>query len=118
MKIGPLKYRVAQDPAEEEVSEEELVQEFEESPESNWEEYLQLIVRELQTVYGTTVKLIGPELEAPFGGADSGFNIKGFLNFPEGTPLALQNRFGSNPIVFRAYIADGSLVSPITLDTP
>jgi hypothetical protein len=116
LKVGGLKYRQAQDPVEETVTEEELVHELEQSPESNWEEYLQVIIRELQTVHGTDVTLIGPELEAPYGSAASGFNIKGFLVFPEGRPLSVLDRFGSAPIVFRAYIADGELVSPITLN--
>ena len=105
--------RTAQDDVQ---VEEELVQEFEESPQANWTEYLQPIIRELQNLYGTKVVLVGPELDAPYGSADAGFNIRGFLRFPEGRPLEIKEVFGSNPIVFRAYVADGGLVQPIFLD--
>ncbi len=97
-------------------TEEELVKEFKESPQANWKEFLQPIIRELQNLYGTKVVLVGPELEAPFGSAEAGFNIRGFLRFPEGRPLEIKNEFGDNPIVFRAYVANGGLVQPIFLD--
>jgi len=116
--IGSLRYKrikIAQDPPEEGPTEEELVDKFEDSPQANWKEFEQLIIRVLQTQYGTPVTLIGTELESDYGGPESGFNIKGFLKFPEGRPLSILDEFGEAPIVFRAYIADGELVEPITL---
>lgn len=118
LKIGALQYKklvVAEDPSEEGPTEEELVDTFEDSPEANWQEYEQLIIRTLQTQYGTPVTLLGSKLETEFGGTDSGFNIKGFLKFPEGRPLSVLDEFGEAPLVFRAFIADGELVEPITL---
>ena len=117
LRVAGLQYkRLAQDPpVEEGPTEEELVDEYENSPEANWQEYEQLIIRTLQTQYGTEVILVGTELESDYGGPSSGFNIKGFLKFPQGRPLGILDKFGEDPIVFRAYIADGELVEPISL---
>lgn len=119
LRVAGLQYKqlvVAQDPEEEEgPTEEELVDEYEKSPEANWKEYEQLIVRSLQTQYGTEVVLVGTALETSYGGPGSGFNIKGFLKFPKGRPIGVLDQFGEAPIIFRAYIADGELVDPISL---
>ena len=58
--LGKLLYK-AQD--EEAPTEEELVQEFRDSPVAHWKEYLQLLVRQLQTSYGTKVVLVSPEVD-------------------------------------------------------
>lgn len=118
--LGSLQYkriRVAQDPPEDEgPTEEELVDEFEDTPQANWKEFEQLIIRMLQSQYNTPVTLVGTKIEAPYGNLDAGFNIKGFLKFPKGRPLSILEKFEEAPIVFRAYIADGELIEPIELD--
>ena len=116
--LAGLQYKqlvIAQDPEDEGPTEEELVDEYEKTPEANWKEYEQLIIRTLQTQYNTPVVLVGTELESDYGGPASGFNIKGFLKFPTGRPLDILGKFGESPIIFRAYIADGDLIEPIDL---
>ena len=117
--IGSLRYKrikIAQDPEEETTpSKEELVDKFEDSPQANWKEFEQVIIRILQNQYGTPVTLVGSKPESDYGGLESGFNIKGFLKFPEGRPLSILEEYGEAPIIFRAYIADGELVEPISL---
>lgn len=117
-KIGKFQYiRVAEDP--EELSgptKEEMVDEWEKSPEANVDEYFQLIVRKLQNQYGKPVKLINPHLSTELGSPSAGFDIVGHLKWPEGRPLAIQEQFGNHPVLFKAYVADGNLIDEIFLD--
>lgn len=95
---------------------EEMVDEFEKSPQANIEEYYQPIIRSLENQYGSKVTLVNPRLETEIGSPSAGFDIVGTLEFPSGRPLKLQKEFENLPIRFRAYIADGNLVEPIFLE--
>ena len=109
--------KVAADPEElTGPSKEEMVDEFEKSPQANIEEYFQPIIRSLENQYGTKVSLVNPRLETEIGSPSAGFDIVGTLEFPEGRPLKLQKEFEDLPIRFQAYIADGNLVEPIFLE--
>lgn len=118
LRVSNLHYlRVAVDPGElEGPTQEEMVDEFEKSPQANIDQYYQLIIRSLQNQYGSKVELVGPHIETEIGSPKSGFDIVGNLEFPEGRPLRLQKEYEDYPITFKAYIADGKLVEPIFLD--
>jgi hypothetical protein len=120
-RVGPFRFlKVAQDPTEEELAgptEEEMVDEWEKGPYANIDEYYQLIIRKLKTKYGKPVKLLNPELDVEIGSPEVGFNIVGFLQWPEGRPLEIAEEFGESPIVFEAYVtSDGTLLDEIFLD--
>lgn len=98
-------------------TQEEMVDEFEKSPQANIEQYFQVIIRNLENQYGgNPLILVNPHIEDEVGSPDAGFDIVGHLRWTNGRPLQIVEKFGEYPVVFSAYIADGLLVEPIFLD--
>jgi hypothetical protein len=107
-------YRIAQEPEKDVVgpSEEEMVDEIEDTPASRWREYLQPIIRLLKQQLGIKVHLLGPQQKNPYGATQYGFSIEGHLKFPEGLTPELSEQFGDAPISFRAYIDPSGELTP------
>ena len=111
-------------PAEEEDAEErpdeaEMVQEIEDQPVADWREYLQPIIRAMRAqLGGVQISLLNPEVSNTYSSPQFGFDIVGFVEFPQGTPQALLEEFGDVPVKFQAYVSpDGKLIQPIEIFT-
>ena len=113
IRIGLWRERLAQDPTEP-PSEGALVQEFDNSPIKNWEQYLQLIVRVLGLRLGAEIELAGAAPKPGYG-STSTFTIDGTVRFKTERPLEVLKKYGKNPLKFSATIASGKLVEPIIL---
>jgi len=108
-----------EDEKDERPDEAEMVQEIEESPVADWREYLQPIIRAMRTqLGGVQVSLLSPTVSNTYSSPQFGFNIVGFVEFPQGTPVDILEEFGDVPIKFQAYVSpEGKLIQPIEIFT-
>jgi len=97
----------------------EMVKDIEDEPVSHWEDYLQPIIRIIRAQLGNVqVSLINPEVSNTYSSPQFGFNIIGFVEFPQGTPPAILEDFGDVPVRFQAYVSPtGKLIQPIEIFT-
>jgi len=114
---GNERYVVAQDPMmpggePEAPTEEELVQDIEEDPGTEWQErYLQPIIRAIRSRFDLErgqVMLVAPRKETPFGTDAYSFRITGHVRFEDFSPDT--SEFGEPPYRFLARVKpDGQL---------
>lgn len=89
---------------------EKLVQEIENSPASNWRDYLQPILKDIkQQLGGVTISLLNPQIDSDVD-VDLGFHITGYIRFLDDIPISVLHQYGDAPLHFKIFVdPDGKL---------
>ena len=83
---------------------EKLVQEIEQSPASNWRDYIQPILKDIkQQLGGVSISLLNPQLESDVD-VDLGFYITGYVRFLEDPPISVLHQYGDAPVHFKIFV--------------